>query len=860
MSKSVDTRVVEMEFDNQQFESGVATTMNTLTKFKEALKFDGAEKGLESIESAANSFNMDGIGEAVEQANSKFSLLEQIGIGALRRLGEMAMNTGVSIAKNLANSLVIEPVSQGWGEYNLKMESVQTIMAGSGRSMEEVNAQLEELNKYADQTIYSFSDMTSNIGKFTNAGVELEDAVAAIKGISNEAALSGANANEASRAMYNFAQALSAGYVKLIDWKSIENANMATKEFKEQLIETAFEIGTVVKEGDKFRSTTTNAQGSVSDLFDATSMFNDSLSYQWMTTDVLTKTLAKYADETSDIGKKAYAAATEVKTFSQMMDTIKEAVGSGWAQTFEYLVGNLEESKQLFTSLAVVLDDLFAKSGEVRNEILKMWSEMGGRAVLLEAATNLGRGILSIINPIREAVGSIFSFDSVGEAAEYVYWLSERFADLSSHLILSEATMTGLKNIVTGIIAPFKVLGALIGNLAYAFSPLLGMVGTLAATLIQISGSIGAAFTKIGDRFTKLISSSSVFENINRVLSITHRLLKYVISAGKTILSGVGRAIKDSGQLGKAVEFISGIWKKFTGLFSGGWIDKFDAWSYEFGINLAYAAQDVVKFIRSSETLKKVGEFFTPVNKKIVAFSEAVGKEFTLIKGHISKGIDWLKKYTENVDLLAKASEIIKQVRDWFSGLVDSVKTFVTGTEAFKKISAWLDPIKSQVKALVDEFGLFGTLGAGVGFVGLKIGEFATKLYNLVQNSGALTKITTWFNNAVTAAQGFGDKISNFLLPIIESAKTTFGDFFNKITSFDYSQVTKLFTFEGGQWDFSSAEAFFKSLSDYMKEFGSDFGAMVNPKEEGGGSMFGGFFKTVTEQIKKLVPEEGIFR
>lgn len=224
MSKTIDERVVEMRFDNKQFENNVQTSLSTIEKLKKSLDMDGATKGLESIDSAAKKVDMSGLGSAVETVKTRFSALEIMAVTALANITNSVVNTG----KQMLRSLTIEPISQGFEEYELKMGSIQTIMMSTGASLEEVNKYLQELNTYSDKTIYSFQDMTSNIGKFTNAGVGLEDAVMAIQGVSNVAAVSGANANEASRAMYNFAQALSAGYVKLIDWKSIENANIVS--------------------------------------------------------------------------------------------------------------------------------------------------------------------------------------------------------------------------------------------------------------------------------------------------------------------------------------------------------------------------------------------------------------------------------------------------------------------------------------------------------------------------------------------------------------------------------------------------------------------------------------------------------
>ena len=361
MSTTIDQKVVEMRFNNQQFERNAQTSLNTLEKLKQSLNLTGASKGLEQLNSAARNNDIGALGRAADAVGVKFSAMQVIGTTALVNMTNSAINAG----KRIVRALTIDPVKTGFQEYELKMGSVQTIMASTGESLETVNQYLNELNKYSDQTIYSFSDMTNNIGKFTNAGVKLEDAVAAIKGVSNEAAISGANANEASRAMYNFAQALSAGYVKLIDWKSIENANMATVDFKNQLLETAVSLGTVTKGADGMYKTLKG------NAFNATKNFNEVLTDQWMTSEVLITTLKKYADETTNIGKKATQAATEVKTFSMMCDTLKEAAQSGWATSWEIVFGDFNQGKELWTSMANSIGAVIDKMSDVRNTFLK---------------------------------------------------------------------------------------------------------------------------------------------------------------------------------------------------------------------------------------------------------------------------------------------------------------------------------------------------------------------------------------------------------------------------------------------------------------------------------------------------------
>jgi tape measure domain-containing protein len=399
----IDERVVSMKFDNKQFEKGVQTSIISLDKLKTALNFSPVASVVSNTTSKISSL-MTKLSDTVHGAFDKLKKapadnvtesLEYIA-GQVSTKGRVISNEVQKLVNGIENEFrklysftVKQPFTDGFQEYELKMGSVQTIMQSTGESLETVTGYLEELNKYADRTIYSFSDMTSNIGKFTNAGVKLEDAVAAIQGVSNVAAVSGAGTQEASRAMYNFAQALSSGVVRLIDWKSIENANMATVEFKQALLDSAEALGTVNKNGENYVTTTGDMNGKVSTAFNAVSGFNDSLSHQWMTTEVLVDALKKYTDETTAFGKKAFAAAQDVKTWSQLLDTIKEALGSGWSKTFELVIGNFEEAKELFTSINNVLSPIIDKTADFRNNLIQAWVDNGGRKRLLDDIKSL---------------------------------------------------------------------------------------------------------------------------------------------------------------------------------------------------------------------------------------------------------------------------------------------------------------------------------------------------------------------------------------------------------------------------------------------------------------------------------------
>lgn len=353
MSKEVDYRVVEMQFDNKKFEKNAQESMSTLDKLKKSLDFKGASKNLKNFSKEAKRCDMSPMAKGIEMAGRKFSALEVMGVTALANITNSAVNAGKAMVK----ALTIEPVKTGFDEYELKMDSIKTIMASTGESIDSVNGYLDELNKYSDRTIYKFSDMTQNIGKFTNAGVGLEDAVLAMKGISNEAALSGANAVEASRAMYNLSQAMSMGYMQYIDWKSIENANMATLEFKENLINTAKEFGTLSDEA-------VDAYGGIQ------AAFKDGLKDGWLTNEVLLETLKEYADETTELGQRAYAAAQDITKFTQLFDVLKEAAQSGWTESWQKIIGDFDEAKEFFGQMSKIFQTLIDKSAEKRNSLL----------------------------------------------------------------------------------------------------------------------------------------------------------------------------------------------------------------------------------------------------------------------------------------------------------------------------------------------------------------------------------------------------------------------------------------------------------------------------------------------------------
>ena len=374
MSNEIDKRVVQMEFDNKRFESNAATTMSTLEKLKQKLNFTGAAKGLETVGEAAKRVDVSGLGSAVETVQAKFSALQVVGVTALMNITNSAVNAG----KQMIKSLSVDQITAGWSKYGQKTSSVQTIMNATGKSIDEVNKYLEKLMWFSDETSYGFTDMTSALGQMTSSGGDIEKLIPLITGVANATAYAGKGASEFSRVMYNLNQSYGAGYLQLMDWKSVELAGVGSKQLKQTIIDTAVQLGKI-KEGQvtigNFAETLKDkwADTEVMEVaFGKFGEFSDAVHamVQSGEVDTAAEAISKLSSKYDELGVKAFTSAQEAKTFTEAIEATKDAVSSGWMKTFEIVFGNYEEAKVTWTKLANNLWDVFASGSESRNNIL----------------------------------------------------------------------------------------------------------------------------------------------------------------------------------------------------------------------------------------------------------------------------------------------------------------------------------------------------------------------------------------------------------------------------------------------------------------------------------------------------------
>ena len=572
---SIDERVVGMKFDNAQFERGVKTTLDSLSALNKGLKLQGATKGLEEVSTAANRLSLSNIAAGVDHIASKFNSLTVIAVSALSKITTSAVEAGNRIVK----SITFQPIIDGLHEYETNLNSIQTILSNTqweGAGLDDVNEALQQLNHYSDQTIYNFSEMARNIGTFTAAGVKLDTSVNAIKGIANLAAISGSSAMQASTAMYQLSQALATGTVKLMDWNSVVNAGMGGKVFQDALKETARVHGVAVDQIIK-------DEGS----------FRDSLQKGWLTSEILTETLAKFTGDLTasqlkamgyndqqiagilKMGKTAQDAATKIKTFSQLLSTLQEAAGSGWSQTWQLIFGNFEEAKDLFSGVYNVLGGFITASANARNKVLADWKELGGRKAIIEAIANAFNALVAVVRPIKDAFREIFPAKTGKQLAEFSFMLR----DFTAGLKIGADTANNLKRTFAGVFAIFDIGFTIVKKIA-------GVLIDLFSTATKGSGGFLETTASVGDFLVALDKAIKNGEKLNRFFEKLTDVLEKPIVVIRALISYLAKAfsnVDDIGgpaldklqerfsPLGKIGDAIIAIWSRIGKTVKGAW-------------------------------------------------------------------------------------------------------------------------------------------------------------------------------------------------------------------------------------------------------------------------------------------------
>lgn len=734
MSKTVDERVVDMQFNNGQFESNVKTSIDSIDKLKKSLDFKDAGKSFDGLSDSAKKFSLAGIAEGVDAIAGKFTTLGIIGVTALTNIANKAVDAGLALVKNLT----IDQVIAGFTKYESKTKAVQTIMSATGKTVDEVNESLEKLNWFTDETSYNFTDMVSNIGKFTAQGIDLDVAVTAMEGIANWAALSGQGVNEASRAMYNLSQAIGVGAVKLMDWRSIENANMGTKEFKETVIETAKALGMLDQNGKTFKGTMVDF-----------SNFSSTLAEGWFTSDVLIASLDKYGNyanevykvateegltaaqamervssATMELGSKAFRAAQEAKTFTDAIEATKDAVSTGWMSTFEIIFGNYEEAKRLWTDLANGMYDVFAAEAESRNEMLQTWKDLGGRDSMIQSFKNLAAAVGSIVEPIKAAFREIFP----ALTGERLAQITKSFEKFTEKLKIGEGTAEKIKTVFKGLFSLLSIGAKLFSAVAKGAKDLVTFLSPAAKALLGYGVSLADWVSSVNDS----IKANDTFMKGLETL--------------KTFISNTATVVKEGfKKMVEAFESLTGLDMTNLNTFLTSLREQFHP--------IQKLGEVIHKsFTWISDVFKKVGPVLSKIGGKIGEAFKSMnfnGILQLLTSGTLISAIAGIKKLVDSFrEISDKAGGFLESITGILDGVRDALKAYENDLKAgtLLKIAAAIAILAGalMVLSLIDANKLTGALTAVTVLFGELMGAMA--IFDSIVSGkkfSSLTRVTT---------------------------------------------------------------------------------------------------------------------
>lgn len=707
MSREIDERIVQMQFDNGQFEKGVGTSMGTLDKLKSALNFGDSTKSIEDLQNTGRRFSLSGMGDAVDLIAGKFSAFEVMAVRTLSNIADSAYRTGTRLIKSLS----VDQISAGWGKYGEKTNAVASLISQGKWSMNEIDEQLQRLNWFTDETSYNFTDMTKEIGKFTAAGKGLDESVNAMEGIAMWAALSGQNAGTASRAMYQISQAMGAGVMRKEDYKSIQNAAMDTEEFRQKALDAGVAAGTLKKNVNG--TYTSIVKGAKKATF-TISQFADNLTEtQWFNSDVMMDVFGQYGaavdqiyayakehdvtaseaiealgDKVDAFGLKAFRSAQEARTFSDVIDSVKDAVSTGWMNTFEIIFGNYEEAKALWTDLANEMWDVFAGGAESRNAMLKEWKKLGGRESLLNSFWNTWNNVLDVLNLVKDAFHDIFPEMDAKRLLEITQNI-EKFTE-SVKEFLNPKGLDNVKQFQKGLVpeemeARFISAANRMDNLSKTFKGLFAILDLGKQAFSAIFEILKRVFVALIPGFDFFLESTGTLGDWLVNLADAARETDFfgqIINSVTPIITTFGNAVR------WVFEHVSGAIKKVTEKFAPFKKEVDDtAGAVTTAVN---PISKVIDFLVKAFT--KLKEIVSSVFKLgIKPLLESIGTGLKTAFGNLKESFSGLSSGKNGLDVMGASFfvVIIKKLWDGFKhlkdakgtieGVLESVTDFITG-------------------------------------------------------------------------------------------------------------------------------------------------------------------------------------
>ena len=745
---TIDERVVSLKMNNKQFLSAIKESASGMDSLRSALKMDDAASGLKRIGEIAKNTTLGDLARSAVDAASNMTVMQGIGITALGGIGAAAVSAGKSMLQGF-----IQPAIDGFKEYETQINAVQTILANTsqnGTTLDQVNAALDELNNYADKTIYNFTEMTNSIGTFTVAGIGLEDATNAVKGFSNMAALSGANATQAAGATYQLAQAMSAGKVQLQDWMSLEHTGIGGKQFQDALIETARIMNTGV-------DAAIAKQGS----------FRQSLQEGWLTSEVMLQTLKVMTNDLSEaqiqemgyseeqahklkmLAQNASDSATQIRTFTQMIGTWQEAMGSGWAETWRILIGDFNQAQQLFTEVGNWVGGVINDMSAARNNFLKGFVALGGREEILRALLNIFTAVVKVLGQIGSAFRNVF----MNASPAGLYRIVKAFADFTEKLIITNNFADKLEWTFTGLFSIFHIFATIVGEVAQviftvaahiigAFFPAVAGVNS---GIFQITKVIGKAIFYFDQWFTKLDIGGKVLKLLLPPIDLVGKAIKWLVEAIHSFIMWL-----DIG--GKVVKLGDGL----KNLAS------------KFGL-VKEALKNSVVGREFSAAMDSMHSGIEKVKNKVNEFGNSVG---TKLKAKLTAGKAALSDYFKGFNFgdMTSSEAVVSALGEAFDKLGDKLKI----SEKVEWLKAKLAELKAEIIEawhVVQNSSAWDKLGDAFAKAGDKVKGLAKSFQEWVNGHGQVKQAA---QEAAGAVAGVGTATAQAAKDAGQAAKQNF--------------------------------------------------------------------------------------
>lgn len=558
MSKTIDQKVVEMRFDNAQFEKNVSTSMSTLDKLKQSLNFDGAAKSFENIDRAANNVSFDKIASGVEALQNRFSTM---GIVGMRVIGNMTDSMIGFVKKGI--NFVTDSIVQGGKKRAMNLENAHFQLQGLLKDEAAVQAIMKNVNDSVDGTAYSLDAAAKVASQYAATGMRAGDKMfSALRAVAGVAAMTNSEYEETGEIFTTVA-----GNGRLMGEQLNQLASRglnAAATLATYLNKSESEVREMVSKGK--------------------------ISFETFA--------AAMDDAFGEHAKKAN------ETFTGSLSNVKAALARIGALFISPLIEQNGALVKLFNTLREKINDIKSAmipiADSVTKTVMNMANKLSGfiakidAKMLIESLKNSLDGLMSIIKPIKEAFIEIFP----PITAQHLLKITEYIRDLTAKFKLNDKQAAKLKSTFKGLFSIIKLGISVVTKIVSAVATLVGKLFGLSGSVLDITGSLGDfvsrivtsitksnLFGKSVDKITgflgKAIDKTKEFtEAITNKIKLPNYFDKFVNVIKKIgeIISKVAKKVSSAASgIGKAIWdiFLNGGLDNLVGLVNGGIFTSF---------------------------------------------------------------------------------------------------------------------------------------------------------------------------------------------------------------------------------------------------------------------------------------------